>query len=272
MVSGKLNNNIMENTKKKFSFHIFLFATFPFLLLFQENINEIHLQDIFLPIFFSIGIIFIPWIILRKFIGSDKSALILSFLIIILMLFAYVRSSLWKINWATGEIEAHFLAQNIILIPIFIPIVILGIIFISRKKITSKVTTTMNVVGFVILLSIISQIGIFYLEHNASVDEVKSYFDIEIPIINENQKPNIYVIILDSYPGELRLNDFYNYDNSEYYQQLRERGFYLQTSTFSNYPHTEYSVPSMLNLNYLDSIIKEKKISKLTANERSFNR
>ena len=45
------------------------------------------------------------------------------------MLFAYVRSSLWKINWATGEIDAHFLAQNIILIPIFIPIVILGIIF-----------------------------------------------------------------------------------------------------------------------------------------------
>ena len=263
MVSGKLNNDIMENTKKKFSFYIFLFATFPFLLLFQENINEIHLQDIFLPIFFSIGIIFIPWIILRKFIGSDKSALILSFLIIILMLFAYVRSSLWKINWATGEIEAHFLAQNIILIPIFIPIVILGIIFISRKKITSKVTTTMNVVGFVILLSIISQIGIFYLEHNASVDEVKSYFDIEIPIINENQKPNIYVIILDSYPGELRLNDFYNYDNSEYYQQLRERGFYLQTSTFSNYAHTEYSVPSMLNLNYLDSIIKEKKFQNL---------
>jgi len=263
MASEKLNIDIIENTEKKFPFHTFLFATLPFLLLFQENIQDLHLQDIVLPILFSVGILFIHWIILRKFIGSDKSALILSFLIIILISFAYVRSSLWKINWATGEIEAHFLSQNIILIPIFIPIVILGIIFISKKKISSKITTIMNIIGFVVLLSIITQIGIFYIEHNATVDEVKSYFDIEIPIVNENQKPNIYFIVLDSYPGESRLNGFYNYDNSEYYEQLRERGFYLQTSTFSNYPNTEFSVPSMLNMNYVDSIIKEKKFQNL---------
>ena len=68
----------------KFGFHHFIFALFPVTFLFLDNVHEIPIKDIFIPIIISLVIIIIPWIFLRQFVGQKKSALIISLFVILL--------------------------------------------------------------------------------------------------------------------------------------------------------------------------------------------
>ena len=62
-------------------------------------------------------------------------------------------------------------------------------------------------------------------------------------------RPDIYYIILDRYARDDALG---KYDNSEFIDELRERGFYVATEAISNYNRSILSIPSSLNLAYLD--------------------
>ena len=96
-------------------FHHFIFASFPPLFIFLDNINEIPFRDLFLPLITSVSIIVIFWSILTFFFGQKKSALISTLIIFMIILFAYVRSSLIYADM----LDLRMFSSNYILIPIF---------------------------------------------------------------------------------------------------------------------------------------------------------
>lgn len=67
-------------------------------------------------------------------------------------------------------------------------------------------------------------------------------------------KPDIYLILADEYAGKTALNDLFSFDNSHFENQLKARGFHVNTNTRSNYNATLYSMASMLNLNYVSNL------------------
>ena len=168
----------------KFGFHHFIFALFPVTFLFLDNVHEIPIKDIFIPIIISLVIIIIPWIFLRQFVGQKKSALIISLFVILLITFAYVRSVLIY----NDNVEIRFIAQNVILMPIFFSVGIFGTIYILRKKIPSDITSITNVVSIVIISVMIFQAAAFYLENNTSFAEAQKLLNVPIlqasPAIN----------------------------------------------------------------------------------------
>ena len=179
----------------KFGFHHFIFALFPVTFLFLDNIHEIPLRDIFIPIIISLLIVVIPWIFLRQFIGGKKSALIISLLVILLITFAHVRSVLIY-NDITG---IRFIAENVILMPIFFSVGIFGTIYILRKKISSDITSITNVVSIVIISVMIFQGAAFYLENNTSFAEAQKLLNVPILQASETgQKPDVYFLLLET--------------------------------------------------------------------------
>ena len=121
-------------------FHTILMSLMPILLLFQANVHEIPPEDIVIPIIFSIIVIGIAWIILRYFLGTTRSALMLSFLVFLALLFSYVR-----LFFAKGDIEnLQFFGQNLILAPIFLSVGIFVVIYIIRKKISDEINSVVN--------------------------------------------------------------------------------------------------------------------------------
>jgi hypothetical protein len=71
--------------------------------------------------------------------------------------------------------------------------------------------------------------------------------------------PNIYYIILDSYTSDNSLQNYWNFNNSEFTKYLKNKGFYVANSN-SNYNWTPFSLASSLNFSYLD-FDKETKVS-----------
>jgi hypothetical protein len=64
----------------------------------------------------------------------------------------------------------------------------------------------------------------------------------------------VYYIILDGYAREDVLETVYGFDNSEFIGWLRDQGFYVADQSVANYHKTVLSLPSSLNLNYLDEV------------------
>ncbi len=65
-------------------------------------------------------------------------------------------------------------------------------------------------------------------------------------------KPNIYLLVADEYPRADALQSLFNFDNSAFLNDLERRGFNVIDSSHSNYDITQFSMASMLNLNYLE--------------------
>lgn len=66
--------------------------------------------------------------------------------------------------------------------------------------------------------------------------------------------PDIYYIILDSYPRADVLAEEYGYDNTPFIQSLQDMGFYVAECSQSNYANTALSVTSSLNLDYIQKM------------------
>ena len=237
---------------KSLNFHHFIFVLFPVLFMFLDNINEIPLKDLFLPLGTSVIILIIPWLILNYFVGRNKSALIATMAIFLIIIFAYVRNGLIYHE----VLDLRIIASNYILLPIFVSLAIGIIIYILRKEISPKVNQTLNIMSVVVFGFLVFQIGLSFMTDDL-YNEAQLLLD--VPVFEMNQTlptPNVYLILLDAYSGNILLEHDFNYDNSKFFEQLRDRGFFVQEKSFSNYPNTELSMPSIMNMSYLDFLIE----------------
>ena len=66
--------------------------------------------------------------------------------------------------------------------------------------------------------------------------------------------PDIYYFILDSYGRTDLLKNNLNYDNSAFVANLEKQGFYVAPCSQSNYPRTDVSLGSSLNMGYLQDL------------------
>ena len=69
--------------------------------------------------------------------------------------------------------------------------------------------------------------------------------------------PDVYYIILDTYTRADVLLNQYNFDNSQFIDELRNMDFYVADCSRSNYSDTLKSLTSALNMNYLPKLWEE---------------
>ncbi len=66
--------------------------------------------------------------------------------------------------------------------------------------------------------------------------------------------PDIYYLIFDRYGSPSVLATHYDYDNRSLYDFLQQKGFYVAPESHSNYLRTSFSLPTSLNMAYLDAL------------------
>lgn len=84
--------------------------------------------------------------------------------------------------------------------------------------------------------------------------------------------PDIYYLVLDAYTREDVLRELYGYDNSPFLDSLRQRGFYVADASRANYPRTEPSIASSLNMMHLADLPEFLRSHDLDASEQAFTR
>ena len=233
----------------KLPIHTFLFSLFPIMFFFQGNLHEIPFGDVIFPLFLSISITFLSWVILRKFIGSQRSGLIIS-----LVIMSFI--NLGNIRFFISDNPTESLQSSVegqILVSILLLVNVIGIIYFLKKHKLDAKTSIANITSMTMIGVLIFSITSFSIT-TADDNSLANLSDIPVQISDVENKPNIYFIILDEYAGFIQLKNDFNFDNSNFSIELEKRDFFVGTESFSNYPNTSLSVPSIMNMIYFDFI------------------
>ena len=216
---------------------------------FQMNIHELFFEDVVFPLFLSILVTFVFWIILQRLIGSKRSGLIISLLIMSLINLGNI--SLF-ISEDPNESITSSLEQQVLVIVLLI-LSVLGIIYFIKTKTLDDKTSIANVISITMIGFLVFNISTFAIM--TSDDESSLEFSmVPIQISDIENKPDIYFIVLDEYAGFLQLENDFGYDNNEFRIELEKRKFSVVENSFSNYPNTSLSLPSIMNMMYFDFI------------------
>lgn len=95
--------------------------------------------------------------------------------------------------------------------------------------------------------------------------EAEDYPEIDIAQAEGTDRPNIYWILSDEYAGSDQLEKYYHYDNTPFYDDLRDMGFTVSEHSYNWYPETYYILGDLLNLNYVSQPSRAAEREKLLA-------
>ena len=155
-------------------------------------------------------------------------------------------------------------------------------IFLKTKKELKNITKILNAVAITLILISVINITTYAIENNGlgliipEIEEKRiesSGIDIQDKemisrVGNFENFPDVYFLILDGYGSTSSLKKDLNYDNSKFIEILNKKGFFVASDSHSNYPQSFLSIPSTMNmkyLNYLSGVLGEKSKDQLTA-------
>lgn len=270
--------------KKSSVIHPFLFAAFPIIFLFSYNIDNLFPEEVFLPLFFIILITFLIWIIISFILkNKKKSGLIVSLGLVLFFSYGHVyiflESGIYDEIWF--YLESEFLediydSHELLLFIFLIPFIAGTWYFIKTKRKLDNVTKIVNAIAILMIVINMPNIIIYYSQNNPNFDLNNVNEVMHENISGAKAYPDIYFIILDEYANSSLLKQFLDYDNEEFDSFLIDKGFFIAPESYSNYPRTAVSIPSILNMEYIHLRVDElgvpylngKVVSKLTENNK----
>ena len=239
------------NISQTFPIHVVFLAIFPVIFLFSENMHEFVPTDIIVPLLIIIPISLIVFFILKLILkDSNKAALIVSIGLVLFFTYGHFYNIIKGFTILDENIGRH----RYIIIP-FILGIIIPIYFIIKSKINfQNITKIVNGISIVLVVLVLINITIF------GITEIESYSTIHyepsddpIELQNTHNTPDVYYIILDEYGGPETMK-YLNYDNSQFYEFLKEKKFIISEKSTSNYPMTHFSIPSTMNMEYVNDL------------------
>jgi hypothetical protein len=236
-----------------FPFYIFCFASFPVISLYARNVSEIDVSVIWRPLILANSAALLVFLIFSIFTqNTQKSGIMTSIVIVSFFSFGLLFGFLRSIP-VIGDSIGRFRY----LIPFYLLIFIFAIYLIYFKlNDTTKVTSILNFIGVILVVLPIFQASNYLIRINQKPNEELIVGEGGLKPTKDAPLPDIYVIVLDAYMRQDRLLEDYGYNNSEFIQKLRKMGFYVADCSRSNYGYTNRSIPSTLNLDYIEELEK----------------
>ena len=245
--------------------HPLFFALFPPIALYAINIarfpGDLIFRSLIVMTLAGLGLIALGWLISRDI---ERSTLFASLTLFFSMNYGHAYTGLgslisriWKLSGNEIDLGNSSLGRHIVLFIIWIALTVL-----IYKIITRKEHWMLNAPKFLFLVAVtaflIPTVRIVWRwgEIRTVLSENQSHGGIDLELTSNDGlgKPDVYYIFLDGYGREDILEEFYNYDNSYFLNELEGQGFYIAERSRSNYSNTITSLASSINMNYLDEI------------------
>ena len=262
---------MVENVKKPWIFHPFLFAVYPPLAYYFSNTSQVKIETIFVSLTITLLFTILCWWLLIHFqVGKDKTPILISAFLFIFFSFQHLLYGIKLLVVITGISESvkfwldTWMGMFSILIFMVLIFTLLCFWVWTTKRRMSTINTYLNIVaGVLISTSIVFPlVGRVNLNKNISnipADfndywKIRSQSDLQTLEPVQFPLPDIYYIILDGYGSGIILQDVYQFDNSDFEQNLESMGFYINRQAHSNYKQTNLSITSSLNFMYLQDV------------------
>ncbi|MBN2499303.1 MAG: hypothetical protein JXB38_00970 [Anaerolineales bacterium] len=234
---------------QRFPIHPLILGLYPPLMLLAVNINETRFSSGFRASAVSFLAATLLYLLLRLFIKDWHRAALLTSLVLI-WFFAYGHLYLFL---KQITIFGFIPGRHRLLLPLWFALLGVGVwVVLKRVKQPENVTMPLNLItGLLLIFPVIQLINFEFAVGRADAEEAAEIVKTESVV---GPQRDVYYIILDAYSRDDTLQDFYEYDNAAFLEELNARGFYVGMCSRSNYPKTRLSLSSTLNMNYLEEL------------------
>lgn len=237
--------------------HTFLFSAYPVLALLSANLTEVSpslaVRALAIALALGGGLLALGRLVLRTW---ARASLIASLSVLAMFSYGHIYSVLEPVKLLGIQLGRHrHLLPALALLLIFAWVLVR-----RREQVSVRLLQALNIISVTAIALPLLALGSYLLRapRQSAANEVAGSAEvIKLAALPREQLPDVYYIIMDTYGREDVLRDFYQYDNSEFTQFLRSRGFYVAEESRSNYLWTHLSLSSALNLDYIPEIYPE---------------
>lgn len=222
-------------------------SAYPVLKLLAANTGQVGLdagvRPLVISILFAGSLFFILWLFLRR---AHKAAFLSALWLALFFsyghLYIYIDEKYPDSNYTTWLAFAWIL------------LFILTLIWVTRPRLTFvSAAGTLNTVALALLVMVGWQILSEVQPRSAHALALPDA-PVQTDLVRPETPPDVYLFLLDSYTRADLFQQAYGFDNSEFLNGLRERGFFVAECSQSNYVRTEISLASSLNMQYLQEL------------------
>ncbi len=230
----------------------FLFAVYPIMALRNINITYVSLASVVRPVLLSLLVTGILWGILRLVVKNQNKAGIITTLIVV-SFFSYGHLHITSEKIFGTLIRHRYLSLFFILL-----ILVLSSLVIWKLKETKSIINFLTMTGGILILFTLVQIVQYDLSSylaGRQIEKEQASIEPSSASIHIQEKPDIYLILLDGHTRSDILRGTYELDNSEFIQRLEDIGFFVADCSQSNYPSTKFSVTSAFYAGYQEETL-----------------
>jgi hypothetical protein len=236
--------------RRNFIFHPILFGLYPVLALYAYNRNETAISAIQLALLTSlIAIIVVLAVFLLLFRSWRNAALPASFTLLLFFSYGHVYALAQNLG-----LPGQILSRDRFLVPLWILLFVIGMIFLSKTK-KPVWNTMLNAVSAFLVAFVLLQLVPFVVQ-SANVNVSPSEESTPAPdsaAVGAGER-DVYYILVDAYSRQDLLQEKLGLDISGFISELKSLGFYIPQCAQSNYDNTLNSLTTTLNMNYLEAI------------------
>lgn len=225
------------------------FAAYPVLALLAYNISQVRYTAGFRPLAISVVVAALFFLLFRLIYRDwHRAALIVAVFTILFYTYGRVFEQIQK-KWKIPHLPIRLGGTWLILL-------VFALILIGRPRIQVQSTAlVLNTVSLGLTLFAAGQMVLTIrpaMQADKPADPNAPIQALHVPA--GQTPPDIYYFILDSYGRSDLLNLNLQYDNSAFISDLEKMGFYVAKCSQSNYPRTDVSLGSSLNMDYLQNL------------------
>lgn len=234
-----------------------IFAFYSVLFLYVHNISETPIGLVYQPLIYSIlAAAIITLVVLALVKSESKSAFLASIISIILFSHGHlVQLFPTEFNINLGSLKVG--PDKLLFI---IELLLLSMLVQAIRKHKTLLINKVNQLFFItsLILLVLSLSSIISNKPNPSRASNPALHAVDSRVLRSEMalkaknKPDIYYLIFDRYASNSTLRSELNYDNHEFTDYLKSRGFFVADRSVANYPKTLQSLASSLNMTYLD--------------------
>jgi hypothetical protein len=225
---------------------VLLVSIYPVLYLYAENIDLLDFHEVYSPmIVIILSGLLLTALISMLFRNISLSAVLTSIILLLIFTYGHLQGGL------KASEQFEFISAPEILLPIWgIIFLVTATIIVKHRNFASQILSFILVVYGILTIFAVLNIGGYMIEQfNDSANQASiTQNDSSSSEAIVDPLPDVYYIILDGYVRSDILLSNYGFDNSEFSENLEDRGFYIADQSYSNYPFTILSVPSTLNM------------------------
>ena len=234
--------------------YVLLFSIFPILSFYYNNIEQVLFNQLIPFLLIILLLTLISSSIARLIFQNTQKAILLGFIGVALF-FSYEYVFHFIIEMNLDQMESPMLFM---LIPyIYVGTFLLSFFFLLKSKV-KRISNVIQVFSVCLFLIVVVKIISYNLNHSINyVAERDHNGDTELNYEKNAKYPDIYFIVLDGYANAQILQEVHDFNNIDFENFLKKKGFYVASESRSNYVQTFLSLPATLNMEYINYLSKK---------------